>query len=59
MDIMNEKRRLIAFILSLFIPVTFFIGENYFTSKIHHFEKKQTVEPTEKEYGYTLYIIHM
>jgi len=53
---MKEKKRIIAFIISLIIPITFYVGNFYFTSKIHHFEKYKTVEPTEKEYGHTLYI---
>ena len=42
--------------LSLIIPIVFYIGDFYFTSKVHHFEKHQVVEPTEKNYGHTLYI---
>lgn len=52
---MKKKRRIIAIIISLLIPITFYIGDFYFTSKIHHFEKLKTVEPTEKEFGHTLY----
>jgi len=55
MEAMKKKRRIIAIIVSLLIPITFYIGDFYFTSKIHHFEKYKTVEPTEKEYGHTLY----
>lgn len=50
-----KKRRIVAIVFSLLIPFIFYIGEFYFTSKIHHFEKYKTVEPTEKEYGHTLY----
>lgn len=52
---MNTKTRIAAFILSLFLPVTFYIGDFYITSKIHNFKEYQTVEPTSKEYGHTLY----
>lgn len=47
--------RIIAIIFSLLIPIVFYIGDFYFTSRIHHFEIYQTVKPTEKEYGHTLY----
>lgn len=53
---MIAKRRVLATILSLFVPVILLTGGLYFNSKIHNFEKYETIEPTEKEYGYTLYI---
>ena len=52
---MNVKSRIIALVLSLLIPITFYISADYFNSKIHNYEEYRVVEPTEKEYGYTLY----
>lgn len=53
---MIEKRRLVAFILSLVIPVSLCIGALHFITNIHHFDKFKTIEPADKDYGYTLYI---
>ncbi|ADU75796.1 lamin tail-like protein [Acetivibrio thermocellus AD2] len=53
---MVTKRRIVTIVFSLLISVAFFTGGLYLNSSIHQFEEYQTVEATEKEYGYTIYV---
>jgi len=53
---MVTKRRIVTIVFSLLIAVAFFTGGLYLNSSIHQFEEYQTVEATEKEYGYTIYV---
>ena len=53
---MKNKREIITIILTLFIPVVLLALAFYFISNVHDYEKYKVVEPTDKEYGYTLHI---
>ena len=53
---MVTKRRIVTIVFSLLISVAFFTGGLYLNSSIHQFEEYQTVDASEKEYGYTIYV---
>jgi len=53
---METKKRVISIIITIFIVSVFYLSAFYFIDYIHDFEIHKVVEPTVKEYGYTLRI---